>query len=415
MEDVIKFEYKELGNKDRVRSYTLELEEGAYIFKIRKENKTFSLPKHDVEEIFKKYDFKNLTVDVMYPFRVKDQIDYRIKITFKNHEILDFNGYSHYPEFYNDFISDIAKLIPGRSCSSLKVKDEMLDKDTKYITNYVEKVSIYSKCGELIISKDRLTEDEYDVDVSVDKLNKFFKKNDLNFVLPINVHYFTYLFNKKADFAENSNLKKGDLEYYIDVRLHNKKHRYYDLNDEKILKSLGKLIDYLKIYSNLPLFEAFINEDFINIFLTSHNIPKTKAQVNEQFEELLSKGNTLIDTLKIVAKDNLNYSMYELISLAYQNQDYYYVYQINKNFDVREYIVNAEHDKELSKYFKSKDFSELGILYLNKDYDAIYYVEKDTIFMALVSAKYEDLKFLKLKESLKEELIRQFKETLKFE
>ena len=142
---------------------------------------------------------------------------------------------------------------------------------------------------------------------------------------------------------------------------------------------------------------------------------KTHAQVNEQFEELLSKGNTLIDTLKIVAKDNLNYSMYELISLAYQNQDYYYVYQINKNFDVREYIANAEHDKELSKYFKSKDFSELGILYLNKDYDAIYYVEKDTIFMALVSAKYEDLKFLKLKESLKEELIRQFKETLKFE
>lgn len=409
MEDVIKFEYKELGNKDRVRAYSIELQEGAYIFKIRKENKTFSLYKEDVEAIFRKYDFKNLTVDAMYPFRVKDQIDYRIKITFKNREILDFNGYSHYPEFYNEFISDLAKLVPGRSASTLKVKDEMLDKDNKYITNYIEKVSVFSKNGELIISKDRLNEDEYDVDVSIGDLNKFFKKNDLNFVMPINVHYFTYLFNKKANFAENSDKKKGDLEFYIDVRLHNKKHRYYDLKDESTLLALKVIIEYLKIYSNLPIFEAFIDDDFINKFLTSHNIPKTKGEVNEEFETLLDEGNTLIDTLKIVAKNNPNYSMYELISLAYQNQDYYYVYHINKDLLIKEFIINADHDKELHKYFKEKDFSELEIFYLSKDYDAIYYKDKEMIHLALVSAKYEDLRFLKLKENLKNDLLEHFK------
>lgn len=405
MKKIIKFEYKELGNKDKVRAYSLELEEGVYIFKIRKDNKTFSLNKEDVESIFEKYNFNDLTVDDMYPFKVQDQIDYRIKITFEDREILDFNGYSHYPEFYNDFISDLAKLVPGRIVSTLKVKDEMIDKDTKYITNFVEKASIYSPSGDLIISKDRLNEYEYDVDVSVDKLNKFFKKEDLNFVLPINVHYFTYLINKKCDFNEGATNRKGDYEFYIDIRLHNKKHRYFNLSDEKVLNSVKILTEYLMIYSKLPIFEVFYNNEFVDKFLNSHNLPKTKREVNEEFVELLEGGKTLIDGLKIVARNNPNYSMYELISLAYQNQDYYYVYLIDKDFHIKEFIFNAEEDKELNKYFKRKDFDELSIFDLSKDYDAIYYKDKDEIHLVLLSAKYEELKYLKLKESLRTVLI----------
>lgn len=405
MDSVYKFEYRELGNKDKVRAYSLELEEGVYIFKIRKDNKTFSLNKEEVEKIFKKYDFTNLTVDSMYPFKVKDEIDYRIKITFSNYEVLDFNGYSHYPDFYNDFISDLSRLIPGRIASSLKVKDEMLDKDKKYITNYVEKISVYTPSGNLIISKDRLTEDEYDVDVSLDKLNKYFKKDDLNFVLPINVHYFTYAINKLCNFHEGASGRKGDYDYYIDIRLHNKKHRYYDLADQSNVDSLIKLIEYLKIYSNLPVFEAFYNDEFVDNYLGSHKLPKTKAEVNDQFIELLDEGKTLIDALKIVAKNNPNYSMYELISFAYMNQEFYYVYKVDNELKIQEFIVNAENDKELVKYFKKKDFNDLCIKELNKDYDAIYYKEHDFFSVALVSSKYEDLKYLKLKENLRDDLL----------
>lgn len=405
MNNVFKFEYRELGNKDKVRAYSLELEEGVYIFKIRKDNKTFSLNKEEVEKIFAKYDFSNLTVDSMYPFKVKDEIDYRIKITFTNYEVLDFNGYSHYPDFYNDFISDLSKLIPGRIASTLKVKDEMLDKDKKYVTNYIEKMSVYTPSGNLIISKDRLTEEEYDVDLSLNELNKFFKKEDLNFVLPINVHYFTYAMNKLCNFHEGANSRKGDYDYYIDIRLHNKKHRYYDLSDQNVVDSLKKLIEYLKIYSKLNIFEAFYNENFIKEFISSHDLPKTKAQVNDEFITLLDEGKTLLDALKIVAKNNSNFSMYELISFAYMNQEFYYVYIINRDKKLQEYIVNAENEKELNKYFKNKDFSELSIKDLNKDYDAVFYEEDGTYHIAITSSKYDDLKFLKLKESLRETLI----------
>lgn len=405
MKSVFKFEYRELGNKDKVRAYSLELEEGVYIFKIRKDNKTFSLNKEEVEKIFEKYDFTDLTVDSMYPFKVKDEIDYRIKITFTDYDVLDFNGYSHYPDFYNDFISDLSRLIPGRIASSLKVKDEMLDKDKKYITNYVEKISVYTKSGNLIISKDRLTEDEYDVDVSIDKLNRYFKKDDLNFVLPINVHYFTYAINKLCNFHEGASPRKGDYDYYIDIRLHNKKHRYYDLSDDSNIDSLMKLIEYLKIYSNLPIFESFYNDNFVEEYLSDHTLPKTKAEVNDEFICLLDEGKTLLDALKIVAKNNPNYSMYELISFAYMNQEFYYIYQVDSNFKINEYIINAENEKELNKYFKKKDFNDLLIKDLNKDYDAIYYENDGVYHVVLVSSKYEDLKYLKLKENLREELI----------
>lgn len=405
MKSVFKFEYRELGNKDKVRAYSLELEEGVYIFKIRKDNKTFSLNKEEVEKIFEKYDFTDLTVDSMYPFKVKDEIDYRIKITFTDYDVLDFNGYSHYPDFYNDFISDLSRLIPGRIASSLKVKDEMLDKDKKYITNYVEKISVYTKSGNLIISKDRLTEDEYDVDVSIDKLNRYFKKDDLNFVLPINVHYFTYAINKLCNFHEGASPRKGDYDYYIDIRLHNKKHRYYDLSDDSNIDSLMKLIKYLKIYSNLPIFESFYNDNFVEEYLSDHTLPKTKAEVNDEFICLLDEGKTLLDALKIVAKNNPNYSMYELISFAYMNQEFYYIYQVDSNFKINEYIINAENEKELNKYFKKKDFNDLLIKDLNKDYDAIYYENDGVYHVVLVSSKYEDLKYLKLKENLREELI----------
>lgn len=405
MDNIYKFEYRELGNKDKVRAYSLELEEGVYVFKIRKDNKTFSLNKEEVEKIFAKYDFTNLTVDSMYPFKVKDEIDYRIKITFSNYEVLDFNGYSHYPDFYNDFISDLSRLIPGRIASSLKVKDEMLDKDKKYITNYVEKISVYTPSGDLIISKDRLTEEEYDVDVSLGELNKYFKKEDLNFVLPINVHYFTYAINKLCNFHEGASPRKGDYDYYIDIRLHNKKHRYYDLADPSNIESLIKLIEYLKLYSKLNIFEALYNQNFAKEYLSSHNLPKTKAEVNDEFIKYLDEGKTLLDALKIVAKNNSNFSMYELISFAYMNQEFYYVYTLDENKKINEFIVNAENEKELNKYFKKKDFNDLLIKDLNKDYDVIYYKEDSIYHIAIVSSKYEDLKFLKLKESLREELI----------
>ena len=405
MENIYKFEYRELGNKDKVRAYSLELEEGVYVFKIRKDNKTFSLNKEEVEKIFAKYDFTNLTVDSMYPFKVKDEIDYRIKITFSNYEVLDFNGYSHYPDFYNDFISDLSRLIPGRIASSLKVKDEMLDKDKKYITNYVEKISVYTPSGDLIISKDRLTEEEYDVDVSLGELNKYFKKEDLNFVLPINVHYFTYAINKLCNFHEGASPRKGEYDYYIDIRLHNKKHRYYDLADPSNIESLIKLIEYLKLYSKLNIFEALYNQNFAEEYLSSHNLPKTKAEVNDEFIKYLDEGKTLLDALKIVAKNNSNFSMYELISFAYMNQEFYYVYTLDENKKISEFIVNAENEKELNKYFKKKDFNDLLIKDLNKDYDVIYYKEDSIYHIAIVSSKYEDLKFLKLKESLREELI----------
>lgn len=409
MINILKFEYRELGNKDKMRAYSLELEEGVYIFKIRKDNKTFSLNKEAVQAIFTKYDFHNLTVDSMYPFKVQDEIDYRIKITFDNYEILDFNGYSHYPDFYNDFISDLSRIVPGRIASTLKVKDEMLDKDKKYITNFIEKISVYTPSGNLIISKDRLTEDEYDVDVSLDELNKYFKKDDLNFVLPINVHYMTYAINKICNFHENASTRKGDYEFYIDMRLHNKKHRYYDLSDSEVIAALKHLIGYLEIYTKLPVLNAFYDNQFVNAYLSSHVLPKTKAQVNDDFIKILGDGKTLLDALKIIAKNNPNYSMYELISIAYLNQEYYYVYNVSKDFEINEYIINSDDDKELIKYFKNKDFNDLCIYDLSKDYDAIYYEENGVYHVAIVSSKYDDLKYLKLKENLRDQLIRGLK------
>ena len=187
-----------------------------------------------MNEIFAKYDFKDLTVSNIYPFKVKEQIDYEIKIYFEdNGDMLEINGYSHFPDFYNEFINDISKLIPNHNLSSLKVKDEMLDKDKKYITNYIEKVTINTKQGIIVIPKDRLGENEYDIAIDVFDLNKYYKKEDLNFVLPVNVHYFTYLFNKLCNFGETGDKKNSLSDEYIDIRLHNKKHRYFDLNLEK--------------------------------------------------------------------------------------------------------------------------------------------------------------------------------------
>lgn len=404
---IIKFDYREFGNKDKVRAYSIELEGDAFIVKLKKDNKVFSLDKSDVEKLLSKYDWGNIEVEELYPFKITEQIDYRLKLFYDNGDVIEKNGYSHYPSFYNEFISDLAKIGGGRSIQSLKVKEDMLDKNEKYITNYVEKISIFTNVGDVVIAKDRLSNNEFNCDVMIPRLDKYFRKNDLSFVLPIDVHYMSYIINKKCNLHEIDSIKRVDEEFYIDIRLHNKKHRYYSLSNENNKNSLKILINYLKLFSSLPVFDAYIDESFIEKYLNEHKLPKTRNELNDEFSNLLDSGTTLLDALKLIAKENTQFSMFEIISLAYQNQNYFYSY-IYKAGKIKEFIISSEKTKEINKIFKQKDLNELSIFYLDKDYDVLYYLENGEIHFILTSSKYEDLKYLKLKDSYKEKIKNEF-------
>ena len=399
---VVKFEYKEYGLKEKVRSYSILLDGDHFVFVNNRNNKTYFLDKDKMNEIFNKYDFKDLTVNIIYPFKIKEQIDYEIKIFYEGIENqLEINGYSHFPDFYNEFINDISKLIPSHNLSSLKVKDEMLDKDKKYITNYIEKVTINTKRGIIVIPKDRLGENEYDIAVDIFDLNKYYKKDDLNFVLPVNVHYFTYLFNKFWGFGETGNKKAEIEDEYIDIRLHNKKHRYFSLNDENNVKSLQKLIIFLKQYTKLEILDAIFDEKFIKDFEKNHAVPKTKSDLNKEFIELVNTKNIgLIEALKILEKNNSNSPMYDLISIAYMNQENYYVYIIDKNSNIQEFEIDSDNEKKLNKYFKEKEFDDLKIYSLSQDYDALTYCENGEIHVNVISSQFEDLEFLTVNKEL---------------
>ncbi|MBQ9265823.1 MAG: hypothetical protein IJ186_01955 [Bacilli bacterium] len=399
---VVRFEYKEYGLKEKVRSYTIMLEDEHFVFVNNRNNKTYILNKDGMNEIFAKYDFKDLTVSNIYPFKVKEQIDYEIKIYFEdNHDMIEINGYSHFPDFYNEFINDISKLIPNHNLSSLKVKDEMLDKDKKYITNYIEKVTINTKQGIIVIPKDRLGENEYDIAIDVFDLNKYYKKEDLNFVLPVNVHYFTYLFNKLCNFGETGDKKNSLDDEYIDIRLHNKKHRYFDLNLEKNQKSLQKLIIFLKMYSKIEVLDALINPSFVENFEKTHALPKTKSDLNREFLSLINdKKMDLVDALIQLSKNNPNFSMYDLISIAYMNQENYFVYIIDKAGKIHEEKIDADNEKKLNKYFKVKEFDELKIISLSDKYDALVYRENGEAHINVISSQFEDLEFLQIDKSL---------------
>lgn len=399
---VVRFEYKEYGLKEKVRSYTIMLEDEHFVFVNNRNNKTYILNKDGMNEIFAKYDFKDLTVSNIYPFKVKDQIDYEIKIYFEdNHDMLEINGYSHFPDFYNEFINDISKLIPNHNLSSLKVKDEMLDKDKKYITNYIEKVTINTKQGIIVIPKDRLGENEYDIAIDVFDLNKYYKKEDLNFVLPVNVHYFTYLFNKLCNFGETGDKKSVLSDEYIDIRLHNKKHRYFDLKLEKNQKSLQKLIIFLKMYSKIEVLDALINPSFVENFEKTHALPKTKSDLNREFLNLINeKKMDLVDALIQLSKNNPNFSMHDLISIAYMNQENCFVYIIDKAGKIHEEKIDADNEKKLNKYFKVKEFDELKIISLSDKYDALVYRKNGEDHINVISSQFEDLEFLQIDKSL---------------
>ena len=399
---VVRFEYKEYGLKDKVRSYSIVLGDDSFIFRNNRNGKQYVLDKNEMNKIFDKYDFKNLTVNNVYPFKVKDQIDYEIKIYYEeNFDKLEINGYSHFPDFYNEFINDISKLIPNHNLSSLKVKDEMLDKDKKYITNYIEKVTINTKQGIVIIPKDRLGENEYDIAVDVFDLNKYYKKDDLNFVLPVNVHYFTYLFNKVCGFGEIGNKKDNLSDEFVEIRLHNKKHRFFDLKNEENQKSLQKLIIFLKMYSKLEVLDALQNEKFAENFAKTHAIPKTRSDLNNEFLSLINdKKMFFVDALLKLKKENPSFTLFDLISIAYMNQDYYYVYIIDKDGKIHEEKIDSDNDKKLKKFFKAKEFDDLKIVALSENYDALTYKENDQIHINVIASNFEDLEYLRIDKKL---------------
>lgn len=407
------FSYKEFGSKETSKSFYLERNDSSFSFKISNDKNVYLVKANEVDEIFKKYDFSVFDTLESYPFKLKDQVDYLIKIEYNDENITkEITGYSHYPEFFNDFILDLHKLVPSRSVKALKVKEEMLDKDDYFITNYVEKISVYVRNNTFMISLDKFNDSEYEVDIEVPALTKFFKKNDFDFLLPINCHYFTYIINKICGFAHKGTSRKGNYEDYIDIRLANKKHKYFEVNEESI-KGIKILFSYLNLYYKLPLFNAFIDENFEKDYIESHKKPKSKNEVREEFEELAyKKGLPILDSLKMVAKNNQNFSMYDLVAIAYKAQKSYFIYLFDKNDKnslLKEVEIPAQKEKSLAKYFKYEYLSDLSIIDLSKDYDAYYYIKDNIYHMIIVSSRYSELEYLKLEDKFIEQVVDIFK------
>lgn len=410
------FKYRELGRNDKVRSYSIVFDEDekCYLFKVFDDPKVYKLKEEDVLKIFDKYQFRHLTAEEAYPFKLKEQIDYKIVFAFFDQfENFEVNGYSHYPDFYNNFIADIAKLIPSKTLSVLKVKDEMLDKDKKYKTNYIEKMNIVLEKGSIVISKDKMNETEYDVDVSVPKLDAYFKKDDLNFVMPINVHYFTYLMSKI--FSKNDAIKRNECnENYIDIRFHTKSHLFLSLDSDESIEKLSKLINYLEMFIKIPILSAFVDDVFIEKYIMSHSKPLSKHEVIDLFDDLISKDELdLLQILKVVAKKASNFSMSELVSIAYHQQEKMYVYLIDatgNKHDIIEKLVFSENERELDKLYSPKFGYEVSYIDISKDYDAAYYKDNSGIIHLMVFAsRYHDLEFLRANSQMLEIFTNYFK------
>lgn len=399
------FKYNELGSVDKTKAFEITSDDANnYILHIKGDKKDYPLKREDVETIFNKYIFENLTIDNAYPFPIKDQIDYRIEGYFLNpSDNFDLNGYSHYPIFYNDFIRDIARASQAKTLFKLKAKEEMLDKDTSYKTNYIEKCSIYSNVGKIIIAVDKVSTYNYAVDVTVDELNSYFKINDLSFTLPVNVSYLTYFFNKVLKLSGKVLKRNAGLENYIDVRLKNKKHRYYDLNDEEVYQSFKKFINFLNMYIKVPILKAFVDSNFIEEYKKTHKVPKNKAEVAKDYSDLIQHENySMLDALKKVARENPNLDMSQIISIAYKLQDSYYVYLIDEKGIKEVKITDLDkRERKLLKYYNETNRIDVSYIDLSKDYDAHYYKDNNVIHLKLVASRYPELEFLKMDNKIK--------------
>ena len=92
--------------------------------------------------------------------------------------------------------------------------------------------------------------------------------------------------------------------------------------------------------------------------------------------------------------------MYDLISIAYMNQENYFVYIIDKAGKIHEEKIDADDEKKLNKYFKVKEFDELKIVSLSEKYDALVYKENSEAHINVISSQFEDLEFLQIDKSL---------------
>ncbi len=279
----------------------------------------------------------------------------------------------------------------------------MLDKDTSYKTNYIEKCSIYSNVGKIIIAVDKVSTYNYEVDVTVDELNSYFKINDLSFTLPVNVSYLTYFFNKVLKLSGKVLKRNVGLENYIDVRLKNKKHRYYDLKDEEAYQAFKKFINFLNMYIKVPILKSFVDSNFIEEYKKTHKVPKNKAEVAKDYSDLIQHENySMLDALKKVARDNPNLDMSQIISIAYKLQDSYYVYLIDEKGIKEVKITDLDkRERKLLKYYNETNRIDVSYIDLSKDYDAHYYKYNNVIHLKLVASRYPELEFLKMDNKIK--------------
>ena len=286
----------------------------------------------------------------------------------------------------------------------------MLDKDRSYKTNYIEKCVVYSDVGKIIISSDKVLDNNYEVDVTVYELDNYFKVNDLSFNIFANFSFFTYYFNKVLKLSSKALKRNTDLTNYIDVRLKNKKHRYYDLNDEEVEKSFNKLVSFLNMFIKVPILKAFIDPNFIKDYKATHKKPKNKAEVTSDFASLIQNENySLLEALKKTAKENPNLDMSQIISIAYKLQDSYYVYLIdNKNIKEERIINLGKREKKLLKYYNENNRIDVNYLELSKDYEIHYYKENDLIHLKIVATRYPELEFLKMENKVKQLIMAYF-------
>ena len=406
------FKYNELGSVEKTKAFEINLQEdGNYILRIKGDHKDYKVNQNSIIDIFNKYEFSDLTIDNAYPFPIKEQIDYRLEGYFINsNDNFDLNGYSHFPIFFNEFISDLARAFQAKPLFKFKVKEDMLDKDRSYKTNYIEKCMVYSDVGKIIISSDKVLDNNYEVDVTVYELDNYFKVNDLSFNIFANFSFFTYYFNKVLKLSSKALKRNTDLTNYIDVRLKNKKHRYYDLNDEEVEKSFNKLVSFLNMFIKVPILKAFIDPNFIKDYKATHKKPKNKAEVTSDFASLIQNENySLLEALKKTAKENPNLDMSQIISIAYKLQDSYYVYLIdNKNIKEERIINLGKREKKLLKYYNENNRIDVNYLELSKDYEIHYYKENDLIHLKIVATRYPELEFLKMENKVKQLIMAYF-------
>ena len=399
------FKYNELGSVEKTKAFEINLQEdGNYLLRIKGDKKDYKVDQNIIIDVFNKYQFIDLTIDNAYPFPIKEQIDYRLEGYFINsNDNFDLNGYSHFPIFFNEFITDLARAFQAKSLFKFKVKEDMLDKDRSYKTNYIEKCTVYSEVGKIIISSDKVLDNNYEVDVSVYELDNYFKVNDLSFNIFTNVSFFTYYFNKVLKLSSKALKRNVGLTNYIDVRLKNKKHRYYDLNDEEVKNSFNKLINFLNMFIKIPILNAFIDPNFIKDYKATHKKPKSKAEVTSDFASLIQNENySLLEALKKTAKENPNLDMSQIISIAYKLQDSYYVYLIdNKNIKEEKITDLDKREKKLLKYYNENNRIDVNYLELSKDYEVHYYKENDLIHLKIVATRYPELEFLKMENKVK--------------